>query len=105
MVCGAEVETNKVNIRSAKFLRAVAAGKWIVNESWLQECKLRGTQAAEEDFEISGDKKSEVPSAPRRSRLAHSNPVRHWLCRTRSSDGFFTRMLKYSSTRADIAVI
>lgn len=75
VVCKAAAQTNKANIRSVKFLRAVASGKWVVNESWLQECNLRGTHAKEDPFEISGDKKSAVPSAPRRSRLAHAEPV------------------------------
>lgn len=83
VVCGAAAHTNKANIRSAKFLRAVASGKWVVNGSWLQECKLRGAQAKEDAFEVSGDKKSVVPAAPRRSRLAHAEPVslcfRHFL--------------------------
>lgn len=82
VVCGTAPRTNKANIRSAKYLRAVASGKWAVNEGWLQECRLRGQHVKEEGYEISGDRKSTVPSAPRRSRLAHAEAVRNaatWL--------------------------
>ena len=75
-VCGADPQSNKANIRSAKYLRAVAEGKWVVNEAWLQECKKKRGRAEEEAFEIAGDKKSTVPSAPRRSRMAHAESVR-----------------------------
>lgn len=75
-MCGADPESNKANIRSAKYLRAVAGGKWVVNEAWLRECKKRRGRAEEEMFEIAGDRKSTVPSAPRRSRLAHAESVR-----------------------------
>lgn len=75
VVCQTATQTNKANIRSAKFLRGVAAGKWVVSDAWLQECKLRGGHAPEEDFEIAGDRKSQVPAAPRRSRIAHAEPV------------------------------
>eukprot|EP00903_Cladosiphon_okamuranus_P010353 g9796.t1 len=78
VVCGT-VEKNtdtRAKVRSAKFLRAVASGKWVVTEAWLQECKRRGGRVKEEAFEVSGDRKSPVPSAPRRSRLAHANPDR-----------------------------
>eukprot|EP00752_Nemacystus_decipiens_P010315 g9190.t1 len=66
----------KAKVRSAKFLRAVASGKWVVTEAWLQECKRRGGRVKEEAFEVSGDRKSVVPSAPTRSRLAHADPDR-----------------------------
>ncbi|CAN0537741.1 unnamed protein product, partial [Ectocarpus sp. 8 AP-2014] len=62
-------------VRSVKFLRAVAGGKWVVTEAWLQECRRRGCRAEEEAFEVAGDKKSHVPSAPTRSRLAHADVV------------------------------
>ena len=74
-VCGADPQSNKANIRSAKYLRAVAGGKWVVNEAWLQECKKCRGRAEEEAFEIAGDRKSTIPSAPRRSRLAHAESV------------------------------
>lgn len=76
VVCRTATGSNRAHIRSAKFLRAVAAGKWVLNEAWLQECKRRGSPAQEEAFEITGDKKSNVPAAPRRSRIAHGEPVR-----------------------------
>lgn len=75
MVCGTVAKTTKAKVRSAKFLRAVASGKWVLTESWLQECKRRRARAEEEAFEVSGDKKSPVPSAPTRSRLAHAEVV------------------------------
>lgn len=78
VVCGTEKGTRTVNIRSVKYLRAVAAGKWVVTDAWLQECQLRDIQTAEEGFEISGDKKSTVPSGPRRSRILHADPASFW---------------------------
>lgn len=77
VVCGT-VSKNakaKAKVRSAKFLRAVASGKWVVTEAWLQACKRDRARVAEEAYEVSGDKKSAVPSAPTRSRLAHADPV------------------------------
>ncbi|CAN0423628.1 unnamed protein product, partial [Hapterophycus canaliculatus] len=75
VVCGTVPKTTKAKVRSAKFLRAVASGKWVLTENWLQECKRRKARAEEEAFEVSGDKKSPVPSAPTRSRLAHAEVV------------------------------
>lgn len=75
MVCGTVQKNTKAKVRSAKFLRAVASGKWVVTEAWLQECKRRSGRVKEEPFEVSGDRKSVVPSAPTRSRLAHADPV------------------------------
>ncbi|CAN0574924.1 unnamed protein product, partial [Ectocarpus sp. 12 AP-2014] len=73
VVCGTVPKTAKARVRSVKFLRAVAGGKWVVTEAWLQECRRRGCRAKEEAFEVAGDKKSHVPSAPTRSRLAHAD--------------------------------
>ncbi|CAM9679221.1 unnamed protein product [Ectocarpus sp. 6 AP-2014] len=73
VVCGTVPKTAKARVRSVKFLRAVAGGKWVVTEAWLQECRRRGCRAEEEAFEVAGDKKSHVPSAPTRSRLAHAD--------------------------------
>lgn len=75
VVCGTVPKNAKAKVRSAKFLRAVASGNWVVTEGWLQECKRRRARAEEAAFEVSGDKKSVVPSAPTRSRLAHADAV------------------------------
>ncbi|CAM9512008.1 unnamed protein product [Pylaiella littoralis] len=76
VVCGTVPKNAKAKVRSAKYLRAVASGKWVVTEDWLRECKRRRARVEEAAFEVSGDKKSVVPSAPTRSRLAHAEAGR-----------------------------
>ncbi|CAN0534018.1 unnamed protein product, partial [Ectocarpus sp. 8 AP-2014] len=50
VVCGTVPKSAKARVRSVKFLRAVAGGKWVVTEAWLQECRRRGCRAEEEAF-------------------------------------------------------
>ncbi|CAM9854235.1 unnamed protein product [Scytosiphon promiscuus] len=105
VVCGTVQKTNKAKVRSAKFLRAVASGKWVLTESWLQECKRRRARAEEEAFEVSGDKKSPasgqagplprhhlpLPRGVRDDRLAPARRARVHAARQRGQGGGHAR--------------
>ncbi|CAM9523445.1 unnamed protein product, partial [Choristocarpus tenellus] len=75
VVCAVEQGTKVAKVRSAKYLRAVAAGKWAVHPGWLQACLTRHSIVDEAGFELTGDLKSCVQDAPRRSRLGHADEV------------------------------
>ncbi|CAM9098889.1 unnamed protein product [Discosporangium mesarthrocarpum] len=70
VVCTVKPNTKLIKIRSIKYLRGVASGKWVITPAWLQACLSRGYLVEEDQYELTGDLKSQVPDAPRRSRLS-----------------------------------
>jgi hypothetical protein len=65
-------DENNRCVRTVKYLQGLAAGKWILSYSWIQESVKAGCVLQENGFEVTGDSLGSLTGVPKRARESKS---------------------------------